>query len=203
VHKRRPVPVAAGTSAIWRKIGAILPEDRCLAEEKCSNMNTKLPSGTELPRKTGRPPAQARPDPARDVWPGFSPVVSGSAGDPAHARQPTVWSVPPPDVDPRDARLELARRYPVPSCWPARSPGRGVARERCSPCSPGGGCRRPSKTPSPPRPSPCHRPVSTAGSPSAGPTETGSGPHDPTINAPRVFGAATAECRFPYLQSEI
>jgi len=27
------------------------------------------------------------------------------------ARQPTVWTVPPPDVDPGDARLELARRY--------------------------------------------------------------------------------------------
>lgn len=27
------------------------------------------------------------------------------------ARQPTVWSVPQPEVDPRDARLELARRY--------------------------------------------------------------------------------------------
>jgi hypothetical protein len=27
------------------------------------------------------------------------------------ARQPTVWTVPPPDIDPRDARLELARRY--------------------------------------------------------------------------------------------
>ena len=27
------------------------------------------------------------------------------------ARQPTVWTVPPPDVDPSDARLELARRY--------------------------------------------------------------------------------------------
>jgi hypothetical protein len=27
------------------------------------------------------------------------------------ARQPALWSVPPPDVDPRDARLELARRY--------------------------------------------------------------------------------------------
>ena len=27
------------------------------------------------------------------------------------ARQPTIWTVPPPDVDPRDARLELARRY--------------------------------------------------------------------------------------------
>jgi hypothetical protein len=27
------------------------------------------------------------------------------------ARQPTVWTVPRPEVDPRDARLELARRY--------------------------------------------------------------------------------------------
>lgn len=27
------------------------------------------------------------------------------------ARQPTVWTVPPPEVDPLDARLELARRY--------------------------------------------------------------------------------------------
>jgi winged helix DNA-binding protein len=27
------------------------------------------------------------------------------------ARQPTVWTVPPPQVDHRDARLELARRY--------------------------------------------------------------------------------------------
>ena len=27
------------------------------------------------------------------------------------ARQPTVWTVPPPELDPGDARLELARRY--------------------------------------------------------------------------------------------
>ena len=27
------------------------------------------------------------------------------------ARQPTIWSVPPPDIDPAEARLELARRY--------------------------------------------------------------------------------------------
>jgi hypothetical protein len=27
------------------------------------------------------------------------------------ARQPTIWTVPPPQADPRDARLELARRY--------------------------------------------------------------------------------------------
>jgi hypothetical protein len=29
----------------------------------------------------------------------------------ALARQSTVWTVPPPETDPRDARLELARRY--------------------------------------------------------------------------------------------
>jgi len=27
------------------------------------------------------------------------------------ARQPTIWTVPPPETDPGDARLELARRY--------------------------------------------------------------------------------------------
>ncbi len=27
------------------------------------------------------------------------------------ARLPTVWTVPPPEIDPREARLELARRY--------------------------------------------------------------------------------------------
>jgi hypothetical protein len=27
------------------------------------------------------------------------------------AQQPTVWTVPPPEIDPHDARLELARRY--------------------------------------------------------------------------------------------
>jgi hypothetical protein len=27
------------------------------------------------------------------------------------ARQPTIWTVPPPETDPRDARLGLARRY--------------------------------------------------------------------------------------------
>ncbi len=27
------------------------------------------------------------------------------------ARQPTIWTVPPPDIEPREARLELARRH--------------------------------------------------------------------------------------------
>lgn len=52
------------------------------------------------------------------------------------ARQPTVWIVPPPDVDPRDARLELARRFlhilgPATSAafarWAGIAPARGRA----------------------------------------------------------------------------
>ena len=52
------------------------------------------------------------------------------------ARQPTVWTVPPPEGDPRDARLELARRYlhvfgPVTpeafARWAGIAPRRGIA----------------------------------------------------------------------------
>ena len=52
------------------------------------------------------------------------------------ARQPTVWTGPPPEVDPRDARLELARRYlhvfgPASpgafAVWAGIGPGRGRA----------------------------------------------------------------------------
>jgi hypothetical protein len=52
------------------------------------------------------------------------------------ARLPTVWTVPPPDADPRDARLELARRYlhifgpATPEAfarWAGIAPRRGVA----------------------------------------------------------------------------
>ena len=52
------------------------------------------------------------------------------------ARQPTVGTVPPPEADPRDARLELARRYlhvfgpTTPEAfaeWAGISPRRGVA----------------------------------------------------------------------------
>jgi hypothetical protein len=52
------------------------------------------------------------------------------------ARQPIVWTVSPPEVDPRDARLELARRYlhifgPATAeafaRWAGIGPPRGVA----------------------------------------------------------------------------
>ena len=51
------------------------------------------------------------------------------------ARQPTVWTVPPPEVDPRSARLELARRHlhifgpTTPEAfaeWAGIGPSRGV-----------------------------------------------------------------------------
>ena len=46
------------------------------------------------------------------------------------ARQPTIWTVPPPEVDPRDARLELARRY-LHVFGPATAAGlRPVGRDR-------------------------------------------------------------------------
>ena len=52
------------------------------------------------------------------------------------SRQPVVWTVPPPDMDPWQARLELARRYlhvfgpATPACSPAGpgSESRGEAR---------------------------------------------------------------------------
>ena len=52
------------------------------------------------------------------------------------ARQPTIWTVPRPQIDPRDARLELARRYlhvfgpTTPEAfarWAGLGPQRGVA----------------------------------------------------------------------------
>lgn len=53
------------------------------------------------------------------------------------ARQPTVWTVPPPDTDPRDARLELARRYlhvfgPTTSVALAQWAGIGPAESRAA-----------------------------------------------------------------------
>jgi hypothetical protein len=53
------------------------------------------------------------------------------------ARQPTIWTVAPPDVDPRAARLELARRYlhvfgPATAAGFAQWAGIGPARGRAA-----------------------------------------------------------------------
>jgi len=85
-----------------------LPDDldrRRFAEEMAGRVDTLLAGRTmtygEAGRALGVPPNALRyAAPTGRVlmrWDG--------------ARQPTIWTVPPPDVDPREARLELARRY--------------------------------------------------------------------------------------------
>jgi hypothetical protein len=82
------------------------PAARALAEDLASRLGELLRSGRELAygeagRALGEHPNRLRYAAATGTvlirWNG--------------ARQPTIRSVPPPDVDPRDARLELARRY--------------------------------------------------------------------------------------------
>src|SRR5439155_29844 len=51
------------------------------------------------------------------------------------ARQPTVWTVPPPAVDPRDARLELGRRDPALAPSPAGDTRGGRDRGRVVPAA--------------------------------------------------------------------
>ncbi len=85
-----------------------LPDDpaaRCAAEEMADRLEAFLDGRRmkfgEAGRGIGKPPNALRyAAPTGRVlmrWDG--------------ARQPTIWMVPPPAVDPGDARLELARRY--------------------------------------------------------------------------------------------
>ena len=85
-----------------------LPDDaegRRIAEDLAARLHAFLRGRTmtygEAGRSLGMPPNRLRyAAPTARVlirWEG--------------ARQPTVWTVPAPDLDPRDARAELARRY--------------------------------------------------------------------------------------------
>jgi hypothetical protein len=105
------------------------------------------------------------------------------------ARQPTVWTVPPPDTDPADARLELARRYLHiygPATPEAFGRWAGIGRRPAeaafealrtsltpvrTPINPGGDSRGRNATRSRLKPSPCHCRSRESGSSSAGTTE--------------------------------
>lgn len=85
-----------------------LPDDaaaRLIAEDLAARLHAFLGGATmtygEAGRALGEPPNRLR-----YAAPTGTVVIRWDG-----ARQPTVWTVPPPDVDPRDARLELARRY--------------------------------------------------------------------------------------------
>ena len=86
-----------------------LPDDaagRRVAEDLAARLHALLDGGAKMTygeagRTLGEPPNRLRYAATTGTvlirWDG--------------SRQPTIWTVPRPDVDPRDARLELARRY--------------------------------------------------------------------------------------------
>jgi hypothetical protein len=85
-----------------------LPDDasaRRIAEDLAARLHALLGDARmtygEAGRALGEPPNRLRYAATTGTV-----VISWSG-----ARLPTVWTVPPPEVDPRDARLELARRY--------------------------------------------------------------------------------------------
>ena len=85
-----------------------LPDDvgaRQIAEDLAARLHALLDGGRmrygEAGRALGEPPNRLR-----YAAPTGTVVIRWDG-----ARQPTIWTVPPPKVDPHDARLELARRY--------------------------------------------------------------------------------------------
>jgi hypothetical protein len=85
-----------------------LPDDptrRRFAEELASRLHAFLGGRTMTYGEAGRG-LGVHPNQLRYAAPTGTVLIRWGG-----ARQPTVWTVPPPDVDPRDARLELARRY--------------------------------------------------------------------------------------------
>jgi hypothetical protein len=85
-----------------------LPDDidgRRVAEELATRLDTILGGRTMTYGEAGRGLGE-HPNRLRYAAPTGRVLIRWEG-----ARQPTVWTVPPPAVDPRDARLELARRY--------------------------------------------------------------------------------------------
>jgi len=85
-----------------------LPDDpagRRRAEDLARRLHVFLDDGTMTYGEAGRGLGE-HPNRLRYAAPTGSVLIRWDG-----ARQPTVWTVPPPDVEPGDARLELARRY--------------------------------------------------------------------------------------------
>ncbi|MGZ6546369.1 MAG: DNA glycosylase AlkZ-like family protein [Actinomycetota bacterium] len=85
-----------------------MPDDagaRQLAEDLAARLRALLGGATMTYGEAGRALGE-HPNRLRYAAPTGTVVLRWDG-----ARQPTIWTVPPPAVDPRDARLELARRY--------------------------------------------------------------------------------------------
>jgi hypothetical protein len=86
-----------------------LPDDaagRRRAEDLARRLHAFLDGGAMTYGEAGRRGLGVHPNSLRYAAPTGTVLIRWDG-----ARQPTVWTVPPPDVEPGDARLELARRY--------------------------------------------------------------------------------------------
>jgi hypothetical protein len=85
-----------------------LPDDdrgRRFAEEQAARLAALLAGRTMTYGEAGRG-LGVHPNSLRYAAPTGTVLIRWEG-----ARQPTIWTVPAPEVDPLDARLELARRY--------------------------------------------------------------------------------------------
>jgi hypothetical protein len=85
-----------------------LPDDateRQLAEDRAARLQALLGGARMTYGEAGRA-LSVHPNSLRYAAPTGTVLMRWDG-----ARKPFIWTVPPPDVDPRDARLELARRY--------------------------------------------------------------------------------------------
>jgi hypothetical protein len=86
-----------------------LPDDtkgRQVAEDLAARLHAHLGGARMAYGEAGRALGEHHPNRLRYAAPTGTVVMRWDG-----ARQPTVWTVPPPEVDPGDARLELARRH--------------------------------------------------------------------------------------------
>jgi len=86
-----------------------LPDEagpRKVAEDLAARLRALLDGATMKYGEAGRTLGEQNANRLRYAAPTGTVLIQWDG-----ARQPTVWTVPRPEVDPRDARLELARRY--------------------------------------------------------------------------------------------
>lgn len=81
------------------------PEKRHAAEDLADRLEAFLDGGSTTYAEAGRGLGQ-HPNSLRYAAPTGRVIIRWEG-----ARQPTIWTVPAPKVDPLEARLELARRY--------------------------------------------------------------------------------------------
>lgn len=98
--------VAARDRAIF-SLGRLPEDDRArgVAEELAARLDALL-DGARMPYEQAGRALGVHHNRLRYAAPTGTVLIRWEG-----ARQPVIWTVPPPQIDPRDARLELARRY--------------------------------------------------------------------------------------------